>query len=370
MKRPFIKGLDLSEHLYGKAVKPLLAKTFPGLSYSAALIGPGSEVLGFDTPQSTDHDWGPRLQIFLSPRACESHRKTIDDVLCRQLPDTIDGYPTRFTRHEDGTKAMGEGSGCPLTHGIKILTVSAFFEDCLGFDPTGEIRPVDWLSVPEHHLLMVTAGRVFHDGLGQLEPLREKLRYYPRDVWLYLLAAQWRRVAQEEAFMARCGQAGDDLGSRLLAARQVRDLMRLCFLMERRYTPYMKWLGTAFARLSCAGRLLPVFTSALAAGSWEERQRHLVAAWESVAKMHNSLGITKHLATKVSPYYNRPFLVIHGDRFAEAIREAIDSEEVRALPAHLGAVDQFVDSTDALKHLEQLRGVWGGTHGSRTTCGD
>jgi len=32
----------------------------------------------------------------------------------------------------------------------------------------------------------------------------------------------------------------------------------------------------------------------------------------------------------------------------KAIRAAITSEDVRALPEHLGAVDQFVDSTDAL----------------------
>lgn len=53
---------------------------------------------------------------------------------------------------------------------------------------------------------MLTSGRVFHDGLDQLGPLRVGLQYYPVDVWLYLLAAQWRRIAQEEAFMGRCGQ--------------------------------------------------------------------------------------------------------------------------------------------------------------------
>ena len=66
MDRPFIKGLDLSELLYREAVGPLLASHLPGLTYSAALIGPGSEVLGFDDAQSMDHDWGPRLMLFLT----------------------------------------------------------------------------------------------------------------------------------------------------------------------------------------------------------------------------------------------------------------------------------------------------------------
>ena len=34
--------------------------------------------------------------------------------------------------------------------------------------------------------------------------------------------------------------------------------MKLCFLMERQYTPYIKWLGTAFKQLDCAHRLTPI----------------------------------------------------------------------------------------------------------------
>ena len=89
---------------------------------------------------------------------------------------------------------------------------------CSESDPFGALTAVDWLLMPQQKLLEVTAGRVFHDGLGELEPVRAKLAYYPPDVWRYLLAAQWQRISQQEAFVGRAGEVGDDAGSALVAA--------------------------------------------------------------------------------------------------------------------------------------------------------
>jgi hypothetical protein len=55
-------------------------------------------------------------------------------------------------------------------------------------------------------------------------------------------------------------------------------------------------------------------------------------------------------------------MVIQADDFAEAIRAAITNEAVRALPIHLGAIDQFVDSTDVLSYprrFNQLKCMYG-----------
>jgi hypothetical protein len=65
MTPDFVPGLRLAREFYATSVRPLLESQFPGLAYAAALLGPGSEVLGFDSQRSTDHDWGPRLQVFL-----------------------------------------------------------------------------------------------------------------------------------------------------------------------------------------------------------------------------------------------------------------------------------------------------------------
>jgi hypothetical protein len=354
MNRPFIKGLELSRLFYEEAVEPLLTENFPEIPHSAALLGPGSDVLGFDTPQSTDHDWGPRLKLFLSEADHEVHRDEIDRVLQDKLPREIHGYPTGFGRHEDDTAVMAAAQNGPMHHGVSILTVRGFFTRYLNYDPDGELGAVDWLTFPEQRLRSLVAGGVFHDGLHQLEPIRARLSYYPHDVWLYLLAVQWRRLSQEEHLMGRCGQVGDDLGSRLVAAHLVRDLMRLCFLMERQYAPYTKWFGTAFAQLNCAETLTPILSQVLRADTWQSREKHLSAAYEFVAAKHNSLGITEPLSARVSRFHDRPFLVINADRFADRIRGAMTSEEVRTLPENVGGIDQFVDSTDILAYPERI----------------
>ena len=45
----FIPGIELSRRFYAEAVLPILHKNLPNLPHAAAHIGPGSDVLGFDT---------------------------------------------------------------------------------------------------------------------------------------------------------------------------------------------------------------------------------------------------------------------------------------------------------------------------------
>ena len=70
--------------------------------------------------------------------------------------------------------------------------------------------------------------------------------------------------------MPRAGFVGDELGSSLIAARLVRDVMLLCFLMERQYAPYAKWFGTAFMRLQAGPELAPLLHQALRAETYQD----------------------------------------------------------------------------------------------------
>ena len=266
----FIPGLQLSEALYREAVAPILAREFPRLPYSAARIGTGSDVLGFDTVRSTDHEWGPRLLLFLSEADAATHGPAIVETLRHTLPREIRGYPTNFgPTDEAGVSVLQPIESGPVEHKVEVTTLPRFLQERLGITSAQELDVLDWLTFSEQALLEVTAGALFHDGLGTLAEARDLLAYYPHDIWLYLLAAQWARISQQEPFVGRTGEVGDELGSALIAADLVQDVMRLGFLMERRYAPYSKWFGSAFAQLGCAARLTPTWTwcSRLAVGA-------------------------------------------------------------------------------------------------------
>ncbi len=336
----YIGGVQLCRLFYEEVICPILAATLPDLPYAAALLGPGSEVLGYDTPLSTDHDWGPRLLLFLAEHDHATYAALIADAFRQAIPPTFHGYPTHFQRsHED--------PAAPAIHRVEVHTTRGFFTSYLGFDPSLGMSPANWLITPQQTLLELTAGAVYHDSCGELTALRAQLAYYPRDLWLYLMAAQWQRISQQEAFVGRAGDVGDELGSMLVTATIVRDLMRLCFFAERHYAPYSKWFGTAFTRLACGPTLQPLFKRVLLSVRWQEREALLAQAYAAVAALHNKLGLTPPANTGVSSFYDRPYQVLHADLIAMALRAAIEDPKVRALPLY-GAVDQLSDSTDFL----------------------
>jgi hypothetical protein len=343
MINKFIKGLKLGELYYKECVKNILDEHFPNLKYSAAIIGWGSDVLGFDTPISTDHNWGPRLQIFLMPKDYEELKDKISETLGNNLPYEFYGYSTNY----EGCLLKSITAG-PVNHFIQFYTIKSFFEMYLGFDPYKEITTLDWLTFQEHKLLGVTSGQVYHDGLGELNKIRSKFIYYPKDLWLYLMASQWVKVAQERAFMGRCGDVGDELGSHIVASRLVRELMKLCFLIEKKYPPYTKWFGSSFSQLQCSSKLNPLLLKVMQSGNWMDREKYLNEVYIYVAEMHNALNVTEFINPQVSNYNGRPYIVIDADKYVEAILNVIEDEKIRNIKAIIGSVNQFVDSTDVL----------------------
>lgn len=350
-----ISGLQLSERFYWEAVRPLLDQYFGALPHAAALLGDGSEVLGYDDSTSTDHHWGPRVLIFVQPADC-GVAAPLHALLAERLPRRFGGFPTNFSPPDGADHgvqhlvALEEG---PINHRVNVLTPAAFIRQQLNFDLSSALQPADWLTFSEQKLLTITAGAVFHDQIG-FARVRGLFAYYPQDVWLYLLAAAWARIGQEEHLMGRAGQAGDELGSALIGARLVRDVMRLCFLMERTYAPYAKWFGTAFRRLESGAQLYPILQKALAARGWPQREEALCLAYAHLAQVHNRLQLTPPLPEQPRPFFGRPFRVMALHGFADALGQAIGDPQLRVLAANrrIGSVDLWSDNVDMAANTE------------------
>ncbi len=157
MKTAFVPGLELARRYYAEVVRLILDRRFGGLEHSAALIGWGSDVLGYDSARSTDHNWGPRCLVFLG--AGDAGRtEEIRAVLAAELPETFLGWPTRFSD-------VG-APGWPVRHWVEVAEVGSWLDAQLGFDPRLGVGLADWLATPTQVLAEITGGAVFHDGLG------------------------------------------------------------------------------------------------------------------------------------------------------------------------------------------------------------
>ncbi|WP_343993839.1 DUF4037 domain-containing protein [Terrabacter terrae] len=325
-------GTELSRSYFEHVVRPIVEAAWPRMPYAAARLGSGSEVLGLDDARSRDHDWGLRLELLVPAERVDA----VDTHLAAHLPETFAGHPVRFPTTWDPV----------VRHRVQTSTARDLAVSRLGADATRDLGTDEWLSLTGQAVLEVTAGPVFVDGSGELDGIRRRLEWYPDDVWRHVVATDWARVAQELPFVGRAGERGDDLGSRVMAARLATIAMHLGHLLERRWPPYAKWLGTSFAALPRAGSAAAPLGSALEAGDWHSREAGLVAALRQLSRLQGEVGLPA-LDDPVEPFWDRPFQGVR----AAAVTLVADSARdpaVRALPRGVGSAEQWSDNVDVL----------------------
>ncbi len=358
----FIKGIELSEGFFHSCAKGIIEEHLPGLRYTAGLIGYGSDVLGYDDAVSTDHMWGPRFYLFLGKEDI-SQKDILFRVLSENLPYTYKGYSVNFTEPDPKDcgvrrpQLINEGKVNPL---IFIQTFDEYLLEQLGTADLDNIGPFEWLAFSEHRLLSLVSGRFYVDGLNCAERLL-RIQYYPREVKLYMIASNWDIIASEQAFVKRCGECGDEIGSRIICSRIAERLMRLCFLYNNTYAPYSKWFGTAFAKLDIDKKLRSAIQSALAADSLEEREDRIVEAQALVADMHNASGLTGFVEYRVESYFGRKIKVIFAGRFAEATVKELKNTPFENVPligtfSQIGGLSSFADEKKYYAQITKLYG--------------
>lgn len=326
--RRVLSGTELARRFHEQIVGPIIG----GYAYAAGRLGSGSDVLGLDDERSRDHDWGCRLTVLVDdPGAAAEIRALLDE----RLPDEFDGHPVRFPVTWDQSDS----------HRVSVDTVDDFARDRLGLDPRTPWGPLDWLMITGQAALEVTAGAVFADATEGLAPLRERLAWYPAEVECYVVAAAWARIGERLPMHGRTATTGQETQSRLISGRIGGDLLRLAYLLHRKWAPYAKWRE----------KLLPVELdlSGVFADDWREREAAICA-----------LADRLHGGPATEQFFDRPVRTIRADVVARH-RDGIRDPRLRSLPVDLGPLDQWVDSDNVLSHPENraaLRAayaVWG-----------
>lgn len=326
-------GIELSRRYFERLARPVLARRFPGLTYAAARLGTGSDVLGLDDEVSRDHDWGCRLHVLLE-RDDVDLAADVEEALDRELPDTFEGHPVRFAT-----------SWAPQAQlQIEIVSVAELTRSRLGVDATRPLTTVDWLVLTGQSVLEVAGGAVFFDGPGTLTRVRDQISWYPDDVWRYALAADWARLEQELPFVTRTADRGDAIGSATIAARLARVAVHLAFLLSREWPPYPKWEGTVLRTLPVASELVPALEGVRDGGARSEDA--LCAAAGVLARLQHSVGLPTP-DDVIVPFWDRRIRSVSSE-LASGLLDTVDDPLLTRLPPGMGTVEQWVDNVDVL----------------------
>ena len=335
-------GIALARSYFDSVIAPLLKQHVPEVRYAAARVGQGSDVLALDDAMSRDHDWGLRLQLFVS----DADRPRVLRVLDQEAPTRFRGHPVRFGFSADPVERLR----------VDVTSVSAFAQQQFGFDPRRDgAKVLDWLSLTGQSVLEVVAGAVFEDQTGELTRLREALTWYPDELWRYLVACDWQRIDQELPLMGRAGERGDELGSRTIAARLVDIAVHLGLMLSRSWPPYSKWRGTVFSQLAECSAVAADMARVLDARHWRDRQSALSEVFAGLVRLQEAAGLPVP-ASAVEPFWDRPY--IHVSRsLVPAMLETITCPDVRALPLGIGSVEQHTDNVDVLMNPSLRRSL-------------
>ena len=237
-----MKGLDLSEQYFLSYGMPMIEEKFSSWSKRVAtgLVGDGSECFGFDDELSRDHDWGPGFCVWLMKQDYDHIGHSLEQAM-KELPQAFSGFGPRITSD------WGFGR-------IGVFEISAFFSKFIGLDHFPQNLD-EWLLIPENSLAACTNGKVFYDPLGEFNHWRERfLQFYPEDIRLKKIAARCMTMAQFGQYnFQRCVKRQEIVAARYAETKFCADAISMIFILNKRYTPFFKWMHRALLSLPILG---------------------------------------------------------------------------------------------------------------------
>lgn len=225
-----MNGLELSESYYKEIVEPGIREICPEalLHLAAGLAGEGSECFGYDDEISRDHDFGPRVCLWLTDENEKKYGDILREILT-SLPGTFRGIPMSIQ-----TEEARDRSG--------VIIIQNFYRKFTGRgDGPEDWR--DWIRLPQEHLAACTNGKVFYDAEGIFSGIRSRiLRYYPEDVRRKKIAAKAACMAQSGQYnYMRCIRRGERTAAFLALSEFLKNTIEMIYLLNKKYMPYYKW---------------------------------------------------------------------------------------------------------------------------------
>ena len=299
------------------------------------MIGEGSDVLGFDQPISTDHNWGPRVTLFVAGH-CDI--KSIREKIITNIPKSFHGFSTSIDE---------------AASNIEVTTAKEWLHTHLGVQDIHALTLGHWLSFPQQHLLQFVGGVSFTDDLGDYEKAKQILHWYPDDIWLWAMASQWYFIWASERLIQRTLEANDYFGSQLILQKVIRYIIEMNFLQNKQYKPYDKWLGTVFVKLKDSkffkDQTLKIFSTQDTLQQRDLLQQMLIRLGDN----HNKLRLTQFVNPKIIPYEVginnavRPFRIFNSSDYKDACIDSIKNPILKKL-VFVGTVDQMTNVSDAM----------------------
>ncbi len=232
-------GIGLTQRFWLEKAQPLLNSIFGTrlAEMSVALIGNGSEVLGFDDAISEDHNFWPRLNIFLDDNHYSVFDARIEQQVLEQLPDSFEGYPIRRNGQYPS---------------ISFSPLNEFFREhlCASRFP---LAKNDWFMINEQHLLELTSASIFHDPSSRLANALGSIRFYPEEFEPLLVHRALERLS-EVGGIERSIQREDIISASFYFGQFCYFAIRLLHLLNRKYCPYPKWMGRSVRELGSDGQ--------------------------------------------------------------------------------------------------------------------
>ncbi len=237
-----MKGIELSEKYFQTHGLPMIMEKFKDHEnrIAAGLVGDGSECFGFDDEFSQDHDWGPGFCVWLTPEDYKAMGKNLQCEISR-LPQTFMNFGPRILNKWSPDR-------------IGVFEIPLFYRNFIGMDHLPSTLE-EWMVLPENNLAACTNGKVFCDPLGNFSHWRETLlKFYPEDIRLKKIASRCMTIAQSGQYnYKRCINREEYFAAQYAETKFCADVISLIFLLNKKYTPFYKWMHRALKKLPLLG---------------------------------------------------------------------------------------------------------------------